>query len=168
LAEANSDNQKLQAARSDLAQRLTALQAASGASSTSPGGTTSAANDPAIPNKGVVALASGKGGIDLNASNSADWYKSLYNYATNQLYVSGSNLSFTNTQMQKHEGEPATYATCSAVKTYDARSAIPLSELAANSYLCGRITGNGHIAAMRITSLDANGITLDITTWENQ
>jgi hypothetical protein len=168
LAETNSDNQKLQTANSDLSQKLTTLQAATGASKGAAVGTTSGVSDPDIRNKGVVALASGKGNIDLDASNSPDWGKSLYSYATNQISVSGSNLSFTNTQIQEHEGEPATYPTCSAVKTYDARSAIPLSELAVNSYLCGRITGNGHIAAMRITSLDANSITLDITTWENQ
>jgi hypothetical protein len=168
LAEANSDNQKLQTANSDLSQKLTTLQAATGASKGATGGTTSGVSDPEIRNKGVVALASGKGSIDLDASNSPDWHKSLYNYATNQLYVSGSNLSFTNTQMQKHEGEPATYATCSAVKTYDARSAIPLSELSVDSFLCGRITGSGRIAAMRVTGLDANSITLDITTWENR
>jgi uncharacterized membrane-anchored protein YhcB (DUF1043 family) len=169
LAEANSDNQKLQSANSEQAQKLKALQAATGTSGTSPtGSTTSAANDPAIRNKGVVGLASGKEGIDLDASNSPDWHRYFYQSTTNQLYVYGSNLSFTNTQVLKREGEPATYATCSAVKAYDARSAIPLSELSVNSFLCGRITGSGRIAAMRITSLDTNSITLDITTWENQ
>ena len=166
VAEANSDNQKLQTTNSEISQKLTALQAATGASKSTTGGTTSGVSDPDIRNKAVVLLASGKGSIDLDASSSPDWGLSWYSIATHRLYVSGSNLSFTNAQLQKHEGEPATYATCSAVKTYDARSAIPLSELSVDSFLCGRITGNGRIAAMRVTGLDTNTITLDITTWE--
>ena len=165
-AEANADNEKLQASNAEQAERLEDLTAqlqATDADATTGKGPVSGPDDPEIERKGVVKLEKDQS-ISLDLTANYPWSSTLL--ANDLLYVGGGALNVQNLQLARMGSRPATYSACASLDSFDARSTLPLEELPPESYLCARVTSSDRIAALKVVTVDPpRTITFDITTW---